>query len=99
MARLYRYTNASQQRAVERYFDTTRAMGLAYWIGVNRTASPNLYAYCDGDYVPQVRGWPRQPAAPRCCLWLRIETDRLPPRRSRVAAPMRTGAGTSPWPP
>jgi hypothetical protein len=33
-------------------------MGLAYWIGVNRTASPNLYAYCDGGYVPQVGAGP-----------------------------------------
>jgi hypothetical protein len=28
----------------------------AYWIGVNRTAAPNLYAYCDGSYVPQLVG-------------------------------------------
>jgi hypothetical protein len=39
-------------------------VGLAYWIGVNRTMAPNLYAYCDGGYVPQVRRI--QAAALRC---------------------------------
>jgi hypothetical protein len=39
---------------VERYFSTSGAMGRAYWIGVNRTQSPNLYAYSNGDYLPQL---------------------------------------------
>jgi hypothetical protein len=28
-------------------------LGRAYWLAVNRTASPNLYAYSDGGYLPQ----------------------------------------------
>ena len=38
---------------MERYFTGSNVVGRAYWIGVNRTLSPNLYAYVDGGYLPQ----------------------------------------------
>jgi hypothetical protein len=37
-----------------RYFAAAGTLNKAYWIGVNRTTSPNLYAFCDGGYVPQL---------------------------------------------
>lgn len=43
-----------QQLEVERYFTSTNVVGRAYWIGVNRTQAPNLYAYSDGTILPQV---------------------------------------------
>ena len=52
--RTCRYESAVQQLEVERYFTSTNVVGRAYWIGVNRTQAPNLYAYSDGTILPQV---------------------------------------------
>jgi hypothetical protein len=50
----HRYESGAEQGEVERYFSSSSTMGRAYWIGVNRTLAPNLYAYSDGGYLPQL---------------------------------------------
>ncbi len=50
---LVRLESSAEQLDLERYLAGRGALAPAYWIGANRTLAPNLYAHCDGGYLPQ----------------------------------------------